>query len=92
MDYKAIKIDGQQLAYRIETTNNGEPIAFNVVCASDESEILSLVEHHLNFINNPPAINPAPKEQPIDQIALLKELKAELDATKAEVAALKGQA
>jgi hypothetical protein len=44
MEYTAEKFEDQNLMYRITTTNNGEEITFNVVCANDESEIEGLVE------------------------------------------------
>lgn len=52
MDYKSIKVDGQKLMYRIEMQHAGKFVAFNVVCANDESEIDSLVQHHLNFLDS----------------------------------------
>ena len=89
MGYKANKIDGQSLMFRIETENNGVPVSFNVVCASDESEIPELVAHHLNYLNNPPAPTPYAQQQ-INPITLLQEQQQQIDALKAEVAALKG--
>ena len=56
MEYTAEKLEDQNLMYRITTTNNGEEITFNVVCANDESEIEGLVQYHLDFINNPQPI------------------------------------
>lgn len=52
MSYKAIKVDGQKFMYRIEMQRNGEPLVFNVVCAESDSEIDSLVQHYLNFLDS----------------------------------------
>jgi|688.fasta_scaffold504360_2 hypothetical protein len=54
MKYISEKLQDQNLMYKITTTNNGEEITFNVVCASDESEIEDLIQFHLDCINNPP--------------------------------------
>lgn len=77
MQYTAEKIEEQNLMYRITTTNNGEEITFNVVCASDESEIDGLVQFHLDSINNPQPVVPqepvAPtKEQLLAQLQALQ--------------------
>ena len=49
--------------YKIITELNGETINFNVIVAEDESEIPGLVEHHINFLTNPPA--PTAEPQPL---------------------------
>jgi len=75
MEYQINKVDEQQLMYSITTTNNGEEITFNVVCAEDESEIEGLVQYHLDFINNPQPIVPQEPIQPTKE-QLLAELQA----------------
>ena len=75
MEYTSEKLQDQNLMYRITTTNNGEEISFNVVCANDESEIEGLVQYHLDFINNPqPIISQEPVQPTKEQ--LLAELQA----------------
>jgi hypothetical protein len=83
MDYTFIKIPNQELAYSITTTNNGEEITFNVVCAKDESEIEGLIQFHLDFINNPQPIIPQEPAQPTKE-----QLLAELQALTAKIEAL----
>jgi len=83
MEYQINKVDEQQLMYSITTTNNGEEIAFNVVCANDESEIEGLVQFHLDFINNPQPIIPQEPVQPTKE-----QLLAELQALTAKIEAL----
>jgi len=83
MEYQINKVDEQQLMYSITTTNNGEEIAFNVVCANDESEIEGLVQFHLDFINNPQPIVPQEPVQPTKE-----QLLAELQALTAKIEAL----
>jgi hypothetical protein len=75
MEYTAEKFEDQNLMYRITTTNNGEEITFNVVCAKDESEIEGLIQFHLDFINNPQPIIPQEPVQP-NKEQLLAELQA----------------
>jgi hypothetical protein len=75
MEYTAEKFEDQNLMYRITTTNNGEEITFNVVCAEDESEIEGLVQYHLDFINNPQPIVLQEPAQPTKE-QLLAELQA----------------
>jgi hypothetical protein len=83
MKYTSIKIPEQELAYRITTTNNGEEITFNVVCANDESEIEGLIEFHFDTINNPKAVVPQ------EPAALTKEqLLAQLQALQAQIESL----
>jgi hypothetical protein len=53
MTYTASKIEGQELAYSIATTHNGNDIVFNVVCANEESELPGLVEYHLSYLDAP---------------------------------------
>ena len=69
--------------YQIETTNNGEPIVFNVVVAQDESEIDELVNFHLDHLNNPQPIIPQEPVQPTKE-----QLLAELQALTAKIEAL----
>jgi hypothetical protein len=83
MEYTAEKFEDQNLMYRITTTNNGEEITFNVVCANDESEIEGLVQYHLDFINNPQPIVPQEPVQPTKE-----QLLAELQALTAKIEAL----
>jgi hypothetical protein len=83
MEYTAEKFEDQNLMYRITTTNNGEEIAFNVVCAEDESEIEGLVQFHLDSINNPQPIIPQELVQPTKE-----QLLAELQALTAKIEAL----
>lgn len=66
--------------YRITTENKGEEITFNVVCANDESELDGLVEHHLNFINNPqPIVIQQPSSPTKEELmAKLLEIQAQL--------------
>lgn len=75
MEYTAEKFEDQNLMYRITTTNNGEEISFNVVCANDESEIEGLIQFHLDSINNPNPIVPQEPAQPTKE-QLLAELQA----------------
>jgi hypothetical protein len=83
MQYTAEKIEEQNLMYRITTTNNGEEITFNVICANDESEIEGLVEYHLNFINDPQPVVPQEKAQPTKS-----ELLAQLQALQTQIESL----
>jgi hypothetical protein len=83
MEYQINKVDEQQLMYSITTTNNGEEITFNVVCAEDESEIAGLIQYHLDFINNPQHIIPQEPVQPNKE-----QLLAELQALTAKIEAL----
>jgi len=83
MEYTAEKFEDQNLMYRITTTNNGEEITFNVVCANDESEIEGLVQFHLDFINNPQPIIIQEPVQPNKE-----QLLAELQALTAKIEAL----
>jgi hypothetical protein len=84
MQYTAEKIEEQNLMYRITTTNNGEEITFNVICANDESEIEGLVEYHLNFINDPQPVVPQEPVQPTKEelMAKLLEIQAQLERFK----------
>jgi hypothetical protein len=61
--------------YQIETTNNGEPIVFNVVVAQDELEIDELVNFYLDGLNNPQPIIIQEPVQPTKE-QLLAELQA----------------
>jgi hypothetical protein len=83
MEYQINKVDEQQLMYSITTTNNGEEITFNVVCAEDESEIEGLIQFHLDFINNPQPIIIQEPVQPNKE-----QLLAELQALTAKIEAL----
>ena len=83
MEYTAEKFEDQNLMYRITTTNNGEEITFNVVCANDESEIDGLVKYHLDFINNP---KPVIIQEPIQPTK--EQLLAELQALTQKIEAL----
>jgi hypothetical protein len=56
MTYTASKVQGQELAYSIATTYNGEDISFTVVCASDESELPDLVAYHLAYLDAPESV------------------------------------
>ena len=56
MTYTASKVQGQELAYSIATTHNGEDISFTVVCASDESELPDLVAYHLAYLDAPESV------------------------------------
>ena len=56
MTYTASKIQGQELAYSIATTHDGEDISFTVVCASDESELPDLVAYHLAYLDAPESV------------------------------------
>ena len=91
MKYISEKLKDQNLMYKIATTNNGEEITFNVVCASDESEIEGLIQLHLDFINNPQTISPQEPTQPIQSITeMLQEQQAIITQLQADVAAMKG--
>jgi hypothetical protein len=83
MEYTSEKLQDQNLMYKITTTNNGEEITFNVVCANDESEIEGLVQYHLNFINNP---QPIVLQEPVQPTK--EQLLAELQALTAKIEAL----
>jgi hypothetical protein len=89
MDYKVEQFDTK--SYRIAGMLNDKEITFNVVVASDESEIPELVECYMNGLLHPTPPMQNQQQQP-DAHTILQELKAELDATKAEVALLKGAA
>ena len=84
MEYTATKLEDQNLMFHITANNNGEKVEFNVVCAQSENEVPELVAHHLSFLNSPPVITAA-QPQP-DLTSVVQELKAELDALKAQVA------
>ena len=56
MTYTASKIQGQELAYSIATTHDGEDISFTVVCAIDESELPDLVAYHLAYLDAPESV------------------------------------
>lgn len=88
MIYKATKIDGQNLMYCIETQHNGANINFNVVCADNDTEIESLVQHHINFLDNRLLSQPSQPSQQLDTMALIANLKIELEEMKSKVAAL----
>ena len=47
-------------AYEITTDFKGNPITFNVLVASDESEVPELVEHHLSYLSNPAPVYSQP--------------------------------
>ena len=83
MEYTSEKLQDQNLMYRITTTNNGEEVTFNVVCANDESEIEGLVQYHLDFINNPQPIILQEPVQPTKE-----QLLAELQALTAKIEAI----
>ena len=83
MEYTAEKFEDQNLMYRITTTNNGEEVTFNVVCANDESEIEGLIQFHLDSINNPQPIIIQEPVQPNKE-----QLLAELQALTAKIEAL----
>ena len=87
MEYTSEKLQYQNLMYKITTTNNGEEISFNVVCANDESEIEGLVQFHLNSINNPQPIVPQEPTQPAKE-----QLLAELQTLSNKIQALEGAA
>jgi hypothetical protein len=83
MEYTAEKLEEQNLMYRITTTNKGEEITFNVVCANDESEIEGLIQFHLDCINNP---QPIVLQEPVQPNK--EQLLAELQALTAKIEAL----
>ena len=83
MEYTSEKLQDQNLMYRITTTNKGEEVTFNVVCANDDSEIEGLVQYHLNFINNPQPIIIQEPVQPTKE-----QLLAELQILTAKIEAL----
>lgn len=58
-------------AYEITTDFEGNPITFNVIVASDESEVPELVEHHLSYLSNPA---PVYSEQVIAKTPDLKQI------------------
>ena len=80
MEYTAYPIEGQTLMFRIVTKHNGEDINFNVVCASSEAEIPDLVSHHLDYLDNPPAIVPNQSTNVSDQQATINALTARIVA------------
>lgn len=84
MEYTVTPVEDQNLMFHIIADNNGEQVEFNVVCAQSVDEVPELVEHHLNFLNSPPVITEAPPQP--DLTSVIQELKAELDALKAQVA------
>jgi len=75
-------------SYHIKTELDGKKIEFNVVCAVDESEIPGLVEHHINFLNSPAPAYPQQAQPSVQDV--LAQQQAQIEALKAEVAALKG--
>jgi hypothetical protein len=90
MEYTVNKVDGQELMFAIATTHNDETITFNVVCASDKSEIPELVLHHLDFLDNPPTVQPANQDASQDLKSIVQELSAQVTTLQAQVTALKG--
>lgn len=87
MNYTANIVEDQQLMFHIKMEHNGDNIAFNVVCAEDESEIPDLIQVHLDMLDNPPAVNLQPVEQ-VDQMGLIEKQQASIEALEARIAAL----
>ena len=90
MTYKATKVDDQTLMFHIEADNNGESVTFKVVCASDESEIDSLVEHHLAFLNSPPPV-PQPVPPTPDINTIVQQQQAMIETLTTRLAALEAK-
>jgi hypothetical protein len=88
MEYISEKLQDQNLMYKITTTNNGEEISFNVVCANNESEIEELIQVHLDYLNNPQPMVKQEQTQSIHET--IKEQQALIIQLQADVAALKG--
>ena len=51
MTYTYKAIEGQRLGFEVTTEHNGEQITFNVGLANDISEMNSVVQAHLDFLN-----------------------------------------
>ena len=84
MNYTAHKIDGQNLMFHIIATHNNKEIEFNVVCASNDSEIENLVLNHLNFLDNPPVFQQQ-KQVSLDMTTLFEEQQAIIESLKARL-------
>lgn len=90
MNYQATKVEGQKLMFQITMKHNDEDIVFNVVCATDESEIDRLVKQYIDYLENPvKTIEPQPQTISIE--AVLQQQQAMIEELKAEIAAMKGQ-
>jgi len=86
MEYISEKLQDQNLMYKITTTNNGEEISFNVVCANNESEIEELIQVHLDYLNNPQPMVKQEQTQSIHET--IQELKAIIDTQAERIKAL----
>jgi hypothetical protein len=53
MEYRVNKIDDQSLGFNITMQHDGKEINFNIICASNESEIPDLVAHYISFLEAP---------------------------------------
>lgn len=53
MEYTSVKVDGQNLMFRIMTSHNDKDVQFDVVCGDGgESEIPELVAFHLDYLDS----------------------------------------
>lgn len=88
MEYVANKVDGQDLMFHVQMKHKDKDLAFNVVCAADESEIEDLIQVYLDMLDNPPVVKPQVAPQ-FDAMALIKEQQAMIEALKARLDAAK---
>lgn len=91
MNYTSIPVEGQNLMFNITTKHNGEDINFNIVCASDESEIPDLVSHHLDYLDNPPVIVPNQNTNVPDMAQTIQEQQTIINALIARIEALENK-
>lgn len=91
MEYTATKFEDQNLMFHIVADNNGEKVTFNVVCAQSEAEVPDLVAHHLDFLNNPPAISPVQQPTSPDLTSLIQQQQSLIESLTARIAALEAK-
>ena len=91
MEYISEKLQDQNLMYKITTTNNGEEISFNVVCANNESEIEELIQVHLDYLNNPQPMVKQEQTQSQSIHETIQELKAIIVTQATRITALEAK-
>jgi hypothetical protein len=78
--------------YEITTDFDGSPVIFNVVIATDESEIPGLVEHHLSYLANPATTYPkASVEQPVNLQQIVQQQAEQIQMLTERLSALEAQ-
>jgi hypothetical protein len=80
MEYTSHKVDDQNLMFHIAMMHKDKEISFNVVCAESEDEIEGLIQTHLDFLDNPPVISPAPQSNTRSLVEQQAEMIAALEA------------